>query len=174
MAKEINQASGLQPRLRELLNLIAFLDKETPRHADNPTVTENVDSNDYTITAPIGPDYNDYTFTLTSSEEADEEVEIEETVEQEYTIEAGDNAEDTHVEAALEEYFGGDWAVTADNSQTGSDFDGEELTLEGGQYATEASEGEVKFDDDNLYIAAKNIGKEDESGWREISHSALS
>lgn len=174
MEKEINQASGLQPRLRELLNLIAFLDKETPRHADNPTVTETVAADDYTITAPLGVDFNDYQFTLVSSGEEDDEVVIEESEDKEYTITAGDNATDSDVELALEEEFGGDWTVTADDGQTGSDFDGEDLALEGGKVATVADEGELRFDDDNFYIATDDVEALSESGWKEMSLSSLS
>ena len=172
--KRIEKRSGVQPAVRDLLLSLSVVEKEKPQHAASPADTETVADNDYTITAPLGVDFNGYQFTLISSDEADDEVVIEETNDQKYNITAGDNATNSDVEAALEEYFGGNWTVTADDGQTGSDFGGEELTLEGGEVATIAAKGELRFDDDNLYIANDDVELLSESGWKEISLSSLS
>lgn len=168
---KIGEKGGFQPQLRALLADIAVIEKDTPQYAEAPTDTETVAANDYTITAPLGIEYNGYQFTLLSSGDADDEVAIEETAEEEYNITAGNNAVANDVETALEAKFGGDWTATAGNAQEGSDFDGEILTLEGGQFATTANEGELLFDGDNLYIAADDIERLTETGWKEVSLS---
>ena len=172
--EKIAKQLGIQPATRNLLADIAVVKEETPKNGAVADGTETVDGDDYSIEGPVGDDFNDYEFTLISSDEADSEVVIAETADEEYSITAGDDADADDVELALEEKFGGDWTVTADGTQTGSDFSEETITLTGGQYATAANKGELRFDSDNIYVASKDIDISTTDGWVEISHSVVS
>ena len=172
--EKIAKQLGIQPAVRNVLADIAVVEEETPKNGAVADGTKEVGGNDYSIESPVGDDFNGYEFTLISSEDADSKVVIAETEDEEYSITAGNDADADDVESALEEKFGGDWTVTADNSQTGSDFDDETITLTDGVNATAANKGELRFDSDKIYVASKDIDISTTDGWVEISHSVVS
>ena len=184
--KDIEQKEGIQPAVRELAELLAVIEKETPVDAEKAELTTDLtgDNNDLDYTAQTaGAAGNDISVEYIDPNEndADLAIEVVDKAIKVYLSTGGAGAIETtanEIITAIEadaEASGLVAVATADGSSgEGVVTELAETSLEGGVDATVADEGKLLFDDDNLYIATSDVDITTEDGWREISLRVLS